>query len=115
MLGENLYAKGYAHYEKKEWDYAADCFRELCLIAPKDPRSWDALGKTLQEAESFQEAQRAFDMAAFLKPTDPYPMLHTAECLLSMALRALDQAKQNVDDADPLKGRIEVLKQQWSA
>ncbi len=117
---ERFYAYGFAHYGSGSWGEAADVFRLLCTRRPLEPRFWFALGATLQEAESYQEALHSWAMAALLKGEDPYPHFHAAECCFSLqmpidASKALTESEMRVqsDPEHPLKPKIGLLRQQW--
>ncbi|MGB7978346.1 MAG: tetratricopeptide repeat protein [Chlamydiales bacterium] len=117
---ERFYAYGFAHYGSGNWGEAADTFRVLCLRRPMEPRFWFALGATLQEAGSYNEALHSWAMAALLKREDPYPHFHAAECCFSLrmaqdAAKALAESEMRVrsDPAHPLNPKIGLLKRQW--
>lgn len=115
---ERFYAFGFAHYGSGNWDRAADVFRVLCTRRPMEPKFWFALGATLQEAGSYQEALHSWAMAALLKKEDPYPHFHAAECCISLQLaidaaKALKESEQRIQGEHPLKGKIALLRQQW--
>lgn len=115
---ERFYAFGFAHYGSGNWDRAADVFRVLCTRRPLEPKFWFALGATLQEAGSYQEALHSWAMAALLKKEDPYPHFHAAECCISLqmakdAAKALKESEQRIQGEHPLKDKIALLRQQW--
>lgn len=117
---ERFYAYGFAQYRSGNWAEAADIFRLLCTRKPLEPRFWFALGATLQEANSYQEALNAWAMAALLNKEDPYPHFHAAECCLSLRLEQ-DAAKAlaetvlrvGLDPNHPLREKISLLRRQW--
>lgn len=116
---ERFYAYGFAQYGSGNWSEAADVFRVLCTRKPLESRFWFALGATLQEAGSYQEALNSWAMAALLKKEDPYPHFHAAECALSLqnredAAKALAESEIRILSNDPLKDKISLLRQQWS-
>lgn len=117
---ERFYSFGFAHYGSGHWNEAADVFRVLCTRRPLESRFWFALGATLQEAGSYQEALHSWAMAALLNREDPYPHFHAAECCLSLqwekdAAKALWESEMRVqkEPTHPLKDKIALLKQQW--
>lgn len=117
---EQFYAFGFAQYGSGNWNKAADAFRVLCTRRPLEPRFWFALGATLQEAGSYQDALHSWAMAALLKKEDPYPHFHAAECCVSLqmlkdAAKALRESEERIqsDPVHPLKGKITLLRQQW--
>lgn len=117
---ERFYAYGFAQYGSGNWNEAADAFRVLCTKRPLEPRFWFALGGTLQEAGSYQDALHSWAMAALLKGDDPYPHFHAAECCLSLkmthdAAKALAESDRRIQSAaHPLKEKIGLLRRQWS-
>lgn len=117
---ERFYAFGFAHYGSGHWNEAADVFRVLCTKRPLEPKFWFALGATLQEAGSYQDALYSWAMAALLKTEDPYPHFHAAECCLSLnmtkdAAAALQETviRLQKEPDHPLKGKVDLLRQQW--
>ncbi|MBU6383809.1 MAG: tetratricopeptide repeat protein [Verrucomicrobia bacterium] len=115
---ERFYAFGFAHYGSGHLHEAADVFRVLCTRRPLESKFWFALGATLQEAMSYQDALHSWAMAALLKRDDPYPHFHAAECCLSLqkvkdAAKALREAENRVTEGHPLLDKIIVLRQQW--
>lgn len=117
---ERFYAFGFAQYGSGNWSEAADVFRVLCTRRPLEPRFWFALGATLQEAGSYNEALHSWAMAALLKKEDPYPHFHAAECCFSLqniqdAALALQESEVRIsrEPTHPLKGLIGLLRQQW--
>lgn len=116
---ERMYAFGFAQYGSGNWNEAADCFRLLCTRRPMEPKFWFALGATLQEAGSYQDALNSWAMAALLKKEDPYPHFHAAECCFSLkkskdAAKALDESSIRIKEpTHPLKAKISALRLQW--
>jgi type III secretion system low calcium response chaperone LcrH/SycD len=117
---EKFYAFGFAQYGSGNWNQAADVFRVLCTRRPLESRFWFALGATLQEAGSYQDALSSWAMAALLQKEDPYPHFHAAECCFSLqmssdAAKALNEAETRIrsEPTHPLKGKIALLRQQW--
>lgn len=118
---ERFYAYGFAQYGSGQWSEAADAFRVLCTRRPLEPRFWFALGATLQEAGSYNDALHSWAMAALLKKEDPYPHFHAAECCFSLhwaddAKKALSESEVRIqsEPTHPLKDKILLLRQQWS-
>lgn len=116
---EEFYAFGFAHYGSGNWGKAADVFRVLCTRRPMESKFWFALGATLQEAGSYQDALYSWAMVALLKKEDPYAHFHAAECCLSLrmtqdAAKALREVEKLLDQGHPLKEKVALLKQQWS-
>ncbi|MES2274028.1 MAG: tetratricopeptide repeat protein [Chlamydiota bacterium] len=117
---EKFYAYGFAQYGTGNWNEALDVFRVLCTRRPLEPRFWFALGAALQETESYKDALHSWAMAALLKPKDPYPHFHAAECCFSLhwtsdGFKALNESEARIQQEmnHPLKGKILLLRQQW--
>jgi len=116
---EAFYLYAYSHYQSGHWAEAADLFRLLCTRRPLESRFWFGLGAALQEGCSYFEALHSWAMAALLKPADPYPHFHAAECYYSLndrseAEKALLEAASKIDAAThPLGNKIALLKEQW--
>lgn len=117
---EKFYSFGFAHYGSGHWNEAADVFRVLCTRRPLESRFWFALGATLQEAGSYEDALYSWAMAALLKKEDPYPHFHAAECCFSLqmsedAAKALAESETRIraESQHPLKPKISLLRQQW--
>lgn len=115
----SFYRFGIAQYKAQDWGKAADAFRLLCTSRPLEPKFWFALGLTLQQAGSFQEAIGSWSMTALLSKDDPYPYFHAAECHFSLeqprdGSKALQEASRRIQKAaHPLTSRIQTLQQQW--
>ena len=115
---EQFYAYGFAQYGSGNWGQAADVFRVLCTRRPMEGKFWFALGATLQEAGSYQDALYSWAMASLLNREDPYPHFHAAECCLSLqmtqdAAKALKETETRIQDDHPLKEKVTLLKEQW--
>ena len=117
---EQFYAYGFAQYGSGNWSGAVDVFRVLCTRRPLEPKFWFALGATLQEAGSYQDALYSWAMASLLNAKDPYPHFHAAECCLSLhmakdAAKALQETENRIHKelAHPLKDKVVLLRQQW--
>ena len=117
---EAFYSFGFSQYGSGNWPEAADTFRVLCTRRPLDPRFWFALGATLQEARSYEDALPSWAMASLLKREDPYPHFHAAECYFSLkrkdeALKALKESSERIgqNPSHPLEEKILVLKELW--
>ncbi len=116
---ERFYTYGFSQYEGGNYKEAIEVFRILCTRGPRVSRFWFALGASLQQANQYEEALRAWAIAALLSPKDPMPHFHAAECYLSVknlkdAFFALKETKVRTDQEDPLNERIDLLKKQWS-
>jgi len=117
---EQFYAHGFSQYGSGNWGEAADVFRVLCTKRPLESRFWFALGATLQEARSYNEALHSWAMAALLQKEDPYPHFHAAECCFSLkntkdAKLALTESELRIKKGTPhpLNDKIALLKEQW--
>lgn len=118
MNVESFYAFATAQYHSGQWSEAADVFRLLCTKCPLEARFWFGLGATLQEAASYKDALGAWAMAALLKPEDPYPHFHAAECYFSLvdsqeAAKALKEVEGRIEKQHPLQEKMVLLREQW--
>lgn len=117
---ERFYAFGFAHYGAGNWSEAARVFQVLCTRRPLEPKYWFALGATLQEGKSYEDALHSWAMAALLKKGDPYPHFHAAECCISLemkedAAKALGESEVRILSVEehPLRDKIDLLRRQW--
>ncbi len=115
---EQFYSFAFAQYQCGDLYKAAEAFHVLCARRPLDPRFWFGLGATLQEGKKYEDALRAWAMAALLDKDNPYPHFHAAECACSMsnledAKHALREAGTRITEDHPLKDRIPLLKEAW--
>ena len=55
--------------------------RAALKLAPSSAAAHCLLGETLVPQQRFQEAAQAFQLAARMKPTDPYPLIRLAEVM----------------------------------
>jgi len=112
-----IYADAFAQYEADNFLEAIDSFRLLCAHEPLEGKFWFGLAASLQEAKDYDGALQAWAVTSLLKPSDPYPHFHAAECYLSLqnpteAAKALNEAAPRADA--PLEEKITLLREQWS-
>ncbi len=117
---ETLYSEGLSHQEKGRLREAIAIFSFLCSRRPVEVRFWFSLSASLQEAKFYEEALRAWGVAAILQDQNPYPHFHTAECCFQLhhftdAAQALDRSLDRIEGAHPLLEKIEMLKKQWGS
>lgn len=120
---EALYAVGYNLYTAGKYADAMRMFSVLCLLAPMEYRYIFGTASCFQMVGEYLMASIYFQLAGGLNPDDPAPMMHTAECLLSLkdkdgARFALEQALQRAGDNrqhGALRQKAEVLLENLNA
>ncbi len=100
---EALYVVGYNLYSAGKYADAMRMFSVLCLLAPTEYRYIFGAASCFQMVGEFLMASIYFQLAGGLNLDDPAPMMHTAECLLSLkdkdgARFALEQAISRAGD-----------------
>lgn len=116
---ESIYAYAFGHYEAGNLTQAAESFRLLCFQHPFEGKFWFGLAATLQESKSYPLALEAWAVAAILKPSDPFPHFHAAECYFSLnnlqeASLALEEAELRSTQENPLQDKISLLRELWN-
>lgn len=116
-LQEDLYLRAFCFYEKGHYEEAEEHFNKLVVADTFECKYWFGLAATLQLELKYEEALRAWSIAALLDYMNPYPHFHAAECLISLgetkdALLALQEAEKRAV-ADALMQKIDTLKQVW--
>jgi type III secretion system low calcium response chaperone LcrH/SycD len=119
MSQELFYADAFAQYQAGNVSEAIEAFRLLCTRHPLEGKFWFGFAASLQENGNYDEALHAWAVTTLLKPSDPYPHFHAAECYLSLqnleeATLALDEVSKLVDTENPLYEKIALLREQWS-
>lgn len=120
---EALYAVGYNLYSAGKYADAMRMFSVLCLMAPTEYRYIFGAASCFQMVGEFLMASIYFQLAGGLNLDDPAPMMHTAECLLSMkdkdgAKFALEQALTRAGTQpqyDAFKQKAEVMLENLNA
>jgi|688.fasta_scaffold20241_6 type III secretion system low calcium response chaperone LcrH/SycD len=99
---EALYSLAYMHYKQGKYQEAVGLFRLLTMSSIKSKKHWMGLAASLQMLKQYQEAVRAYEMAAALDPTDPYIHIYAADCFFAQTmvqegLFALDCAERAME------------------
>ena len=113
-----LYSSSYSHYQTGQYEKAAELFLQLVALRPFVDVHWRGLASSYQMAGKYTQALQAWGQLALMSESDPLPHLHAAECLISNgekaeALKALACASErlnNVENSDPLRAKIELLR-----
>ena len=84
---EPLYSVAHHLYEQARHDDALRLFAILVTLDPYDPRFQKGMGACKQMQQQPDDAMRHYALATLLDMTDPQPLLHWAECLLSLGQR----------------------------
>lgn len=96
---DKLYAKAYYLYESGKYNEAGQLFRLLTLADLTNSKHWMGLGATYQMLKEYDEAAAAYAVAALNDPSNPYPPLYAAECLMELGkwkdvVNALEDAEK---------------------
>lgn len=67
-LADGLYSIGHSMLEADRWRDAADVFRAMVLTAPRDERSWVALGKCHEELGQPEVAVELYSLGTLCVP-----------------------------------------------
>ena len=67
-LADGLYSIGFSMLEADRWKDAADVFRAMVLTAPRDERSWVALGKCHEELGQADVAVELYSLGTLCIP-----------------------------------------------
>ena len=109
---EAVYHLAYNAYRQGKYPDARKLFQFLALNDHVESRFWMGLAATCQMSGDYRDAVRAYEMAAILEATNPWPPFHAGECYLAMndwekggeALQAVeilcDAAEGEEDHAD---------------
>jgi len=93
-----LYSLAYSLYQAGDFSQAREIFHQLAYLKPLKQKYWMGLGACFQLERTYDEALKAWSMAAILDEEDSTPHLHAAECYFSMShieegIKALKTAK----------------------
>ena len=94
---EAVYHLAYNAYRQGKYSDARKLFQCLAVNDHRESRFWMGLAATCQMSGDFQEAVAAYEMAAVLEATNPWPPFHAGECYMAMNdWEKSDQALQAV-------------------
>jgi len=77
---EALYAMGVDFYKARKYAEARKIFRFLAIMHHTSSRFWTALGSVDQATKNYDNAIKAYQVAAFFDLHYPNPQYHAAEC-----------------------------------
>ena len=97
---EAVYHLAYNAYRQGKFPDARKLFQFLALNDHVESRFWMGLAATCQMSGDYREAVAAYEMAAVLEATNPWPPFHAGECY--MALKDWEKCAQAL-------GAVEVL------
>ncbi|NKI94068.1 hypothetical protein [Rhizobacter sp. SG703] len=84
---EPMYSVAHHLYGQARHDDALRLFAILVTLDPYDPRFQKGMGACKQMQQQPGAAMQHYALATMLDMTDPQPLLHWAECLLSLGQR----------------------------
>jgi tetratricopeptide (TPR) repeat protein len=107
-----FYEIGLKLYEEQRFEEAISVFAFLSILESYCQEIWVALGLCHQQLEEWLFAVNAYSMANLIKPEDPLPYLHSAQCFLacnevenakgSLKLAEYFLSTENRNDLEPL-------------
>ena len=95
-----LYTIAHNFYEVGDYEQAEPLFRRLVTACPLVPRNWFGVAACSQQLKKYEEATVAWNMLALLSPNPLTPLIHSAECLISLG--RIDEAKKSLAEASKL-------------
>ena len=81
---EAVYHLAYNAYRQGKYPDARKLFQFLALNDHLESRFWMGLAATCQMSGDYRQAVAAYEMAAVLEATDPWPPFHAGECYRAM-------------------------------
>ena len=81
---EAVYHLAYNAYRQGKYPDARKLFQFLALNDHVESRFWMGLAATCQMSGEYREAVAAYEMAALLEATNPWPPFHAGECHMAM-------------------------------
>ena len=81
---EAVYHFAYNAYRQGKYSDARKLFQFLALNDHVESRFWMGLAATCQMSGDHKEAVTAYEMAAVLEATSPWPPFHAGECYMAM-------------------------------
>lgn len=120
---EEMYAVGFALYEKQKYNEASFFFRALATIDPSNIRFWKALGASLQMTNDLEGALNCYLATIYLigdNQRDSILYIHAADCYFALqrkdeGLQALKMAEMgNLKDKDEkIQEHISFMRTLW--
>ena len=113
---EAVYHLAYNAYRQGKYPDARKLFQFLALNDHVESRFWMGLAATCQMSGDHREAVAAYEMAAVLDATNPWPPFHAGECYLALndwescgkalqAVEVLCEAVEGEEDHADLRAR----------
>ena len=81
---EAVYHLAYNAYRQGKYADARKLFQFLALNDHVESRFWMGLAATCQVSGEYRQAVAAYEMAAVLEATNPWPPFHAGECYMAM-------------------------------
>lgn len=81
---EAVYLLAYNAYRQGKYPDARKLFQFLALNDHVESRFWLGLAATCQVSGEYRQAVAAYEMAAVLEATNPWPPFHAGECYAAM-------------------------------
>lgn len=81
---EAVYHLAYNAYRQGKHPDARKLFQFLALNDHLESRFWMGLAATCQASGDYRQAVAAYEMAAVLEATNPWPPFHAGECYMAM-------------------------------
>ena len=81
---EAVYHLAYNAYRQGKYPDARKLFQFLALNDHVESRFWMGLAATCQVSGEHRQAVAAYEMAAVLEATNPWPPFHAGECYMAM-------------------------------
>lgn len=85
---EEVYAKGYNHYQEGEFEKALAAFSALIQLDPYVAKHWIAVGAALHAQKEFRQAIGMYDIAEKLDEKDMRILYYRAQSLLALDEKA---------------------------
>ena len=113
---EAVYHLAYNAYRQGKYPDARKLFQFLALNDHLESRFWMGLAATCQVSGDYRQAVAAYEMAAVLEATNPWPPFHAGECYMAMndweksgealqAVEVLCDAAEGEEDHSELRAR----------
>jgi type III secretion system low calcium response chaperone LcrH/SycD len=120
---EAIYLLAFELYQKGEYAKATTLFSGLVLARKNEFKFWLGLGASHQMLKNYNKALNAYNIAQKIKPKNPMPFFHTAECLwsqkdsknaIAFLGKAEKRAQHNHAKYASFLNQVGLLKENWS-
>lgn len=101
---EGIYGQAYHLYNTGKYQDAAQLFRLLIVLDPKEPKYMLGLAACFHMAKEYMNAVKVYNVCSILDPGNPIPQFHISDCFIQMRERisamvalemAIDRAGSN--------------------